>query len=531
MFGLNKNGPTTSSNGNQKNTVNEWEWTRMTMTDPLTIKGVSPNCMFHPNKYGFQVGQVNWTCERFWSKVLLNAHRHSALQQRRRQLRNHHHDQGHTPLRRRSQLGTHAPHSTNLSIMSYWFANTETTGHLQKFVWDRRRILSFRWANMFHEVRKLDVSWALCWTFCLILTMNPPFSQIRRIHGTWQDFDFLRYSIWSFLMQIDLRHIKEKENDPVIEVGMDLSAFYLSVEWDLMAAPAKRKVIFYRFVQRKSFRAKLILICIGSVAVRSRTSILLSTWHCDAKHCSTQSTWSSHALPFHFFPFWYSTCHRTVEKRSSSRWLFEQNAKPNRLCRWVCPSWSCSRWWCSSCFWLKSFHRLAWKCLCWAGTCCSQWFWSPCPVWLLLLCSMLATVRRRPIAWLHGCAKCSSTLCPSTCACNGPKSTTTMTTMKVLTSVNTPTIILCLKLANTTEVSTHSIRVTWYSGPARAVDACSCNTDSTRSRTVTAVTSENCCRHRTARTLSLTSNQSCIAWPLASNSFRNIRKIWTNIYR
>lgn len=78
-------------------------------------------------------------------------------------------------------------------------------------------------------------------------------------------------------MQIDLRHIKEKENDPVIEVGMDLSAFYLSVEWDLMAAPAKRKVIFYRFVQRKSFRAKLILICIGSVAVRSRTSILLST--------------------------------------------------------------------------------------------------------------------------------------------------------------------------------------------------------------------------------------------------------------
>ena len=31
-------------------------------------------------------------------------------------------------------------------------------------------------------------------------------------------------------------------------MGMDLSSFYLSVEWDLMAVPARRKVIFYRFV-------------------------------------------------------------------------------------------------------------------------------------------------------------------------------------------------------------------------------------------------------------------------------------------
>ena len=47
--------------------------------------------------------------------------------------------------------------------------------------------------------------------------------------------------------QIDLRHIHEKNDEPVVEMGMDLSGFYLSVEWDIMAVPARRKVIFYRY--------------------------------------------------------------------------------------------------------------------------------------------------------------------------------------------------------------------------------------------------------------------------------------------
>ena len=52
----------------------------------------------------------------------------------------------------------------------------------------------------------------------------------------------------SILIQIDLRHIGEKDNDPVVEIGMDLTSFYLSVEWDIMAVPARRKVIFYRLL-------------------------------------------------------------------------------------------------------------------------------------------------------------------------------------------------------------------------------------------------------------------------------------------
>ena len=56
------------------------------------------------------------------------------------------------------------------------------------------------------------------------------------------------------LSQIDLRHIREKDDDPVVKDGMDLSAFYLSVEWDVMAVPARRKVFFYRSVLYGSCR-------------------------------------------------------------------------------------------------------------------------------------------------------------------------------------------------------------------------------------------------------------------------------------
>ncbi|KAH7637673.1 Acetylcholine receptor subunit alpha-like 1 [Dermatophagoides farinae] len=57
---------------------------------------------------------------------------------------------------------------------------------------------------------------------------------------------FMKFGSWTYDgYTIDLRHIHEKNDDPVVEMGMDLSSFYLSVEWDLMAVPARRKVIFY----------------------------------------------------------------------------------------------------------------------------------------------------------------------------------------------------------------------------------------------------------------------------------------------
>lgn len=62
------------------------------------------------------------------------------------------------------------------------------------------------------------------------------------------------------MFKIDLRHIKEKNDEPVVEIGMDLSGFYLSVEWDVMAVPARRKLIFYRYVSAIDLSIEFYLI-------------------------------------------------------------------------------------------------------------------------------------------------------------------------------------------------------------------------------------------------------------------------------
>lgn len=42
--------------------------------------------------------------------------------------------------------------------------------------------------------------------------------------------------------QVDLRHIDEVEGSNVVDIGMDLSEFYMSVEWDILEVPAVRYV-------------------------------------------------------------------------------------------------------------------------------------------------------------------------------------------------------------------------------------------------------------------------------------------------
>ena len=57
-------------------------------------------------------------------------------------------------------------------------------------------------------------------------------------------------------IQVDLRHDEEKrspsvatyraeENSPTVDVGIDLTEFYMSVEWDILQVPAVRNVKFY----------------------------------------------------------------------------------------------------------------------------------------------------------------------------------------------------------------------------------------------------------------------------------------------
>ena len=41
-------------------------------------------------------------------------------------------------------------------------------------------------------------------------------------------------------MQVDLRHMCEVEGEKEVPLGIDLSEFYMSVEWDILEVPAIR---------------------------------------------------------------------------------------------------------------------------------------------------------------------------------------------------------------------------------------------------------------------------------------------------
>lgn len=43
-----------------------------------------------------------------------------------------------------------------------------------------------------------------------------------------------------WLFQVDLRHVDEVEGSKVVDIGVDLTEFYTSVEWDILEVPAVR---------------------------------------------------------------------------------------------------------------------------------------------------------------------------------------------------------------------------------------------------------------------------------------------------
>ena len=42
------------------------------------------------------------------------------------------------------------------------------------------------------------------------------------------------------LFQVDLRHKDERKDLAVVNIGIDLTEFYQSVEWDIISVPAQR---------------------------------------------------------------------------------------------------------------------------------------------------------------------------------------------------------------------------------------------------------------------------------------------------
>ncbi|XP_037078517.1 acetylcholine receptor subunit alpha-like isoform X2 [Pollicipes pollicipes] len=56
----------------------------------------------------------------------------------------------------------------------------------------------------------------------------------------------MKFGSWTYDgKQVDLRHVEETPPDPKVKIGVDLSDFYLSVEWDILDVPAIRHEKFY----------------------------------------------------------------------------------------------------------------------------------------------------------------------------------------------------------------------------------------------------------------------------------------------
>ncbi|KAJ9573615.1 hypothetical protein L9F63_009009, partial [Diploptera punctata] len=44
---------------------------------------------------------------------------------------------------------------------------------------------------------------------------------------------------------VDLKHMDQQPGSNLVNVGIDLSEFYLSVEWDILEVPARRNEEYY----------------------------------------------------------------------------------------------------------------------------------------------------------------------------------------------------------------------------------------------------------------------------------------------
>ncbi len=99
----------------------------------------------------------------------------------------------------------------------------EAACNLQILLQDQRGMVPLRRAKLRHEVWKLDLRWQTS----------------RDIKITTWMADSINSRV---NFQVDLKHIDQEKGSNVVDVGIDLKEFYLSVEWDILAVPATRQV-------------------------------------------------------------------------------------------------------------------------------------------------------------------------------------------------------------------------------------------------------------------------------------------------
>ena len=71
-----------------------------------------------------------------------------------------------------------------------------------------------------------------------------------KINVEWFPFDEqscdMKFGSWTYDgYQVDLKHIGQIKGSNIVEIGIDLKEFYLSVEWDILAVPATRNEEYF----------------------------------------------------------------------------------------------------------------------------------------------------------------------------------------------------------------------------------------------------------------------------------------------
>lgn len=57
---------------------------------------------------------------------------------------------------------------------------------------------------------------------------------------------FMKFGSWTYNgHQVDLKHLDQQAGSNLVLIGIDLSEFYLSVEWDILEVPAGRNEEYY----------------------------------------------------------------------------------------------------------------------------------------------------------------------------------------------------------------------------------------------------------------------------------------------
>ncbi|XP_033180735.1 acetylcholine receptor subunit alpha-like 1 isoform X1 [Bombus impatiens] len=85
-----------------------------------------------------------------------------------------------------------------------------------------------------------------------LVVWKPPaiYKSFCEINVEYFPFDeqtcFMKFGSWTYDgYTVDLRHLAQTEDSNQIEVGIDLTDYYISVEWDIIKVPAERNEAFY----------------------------------------------------------------------------------------------------------------------------------------------------------------------------------------------------------------------------------------------------------------------------------------------